>query len=96
MKWPLQPREDFAAKIGALTSEARPALAGPLGEQGVFPSRGWVGPGGREEGACSPLGLARTISMWPTGGWSVAGSCPGGTPAGGPQLRRSCALPSSG
>lgn len=40
MKWPLQPREDFAAKIGALTSEARPALAGPLGEQGVFPSGG--------------------------------------------------------
>lgn len=54
------------------------------------------GPGGGEEGAYSPLGLAHTISTWPTGGWSVAGSCPGGTPAGGPRPTRSCAPPSWG
>lgn len=52
------------------------------------------GPGGREEGACPPLGLAHTISTWLTGGWSVVGSCRGGILAGGPQQRTSYELPS--
>lgn len=54
------------------------------------------GPGGREEGACPPQGLARIISTWPTGGWSVVGSCRGGILAGGPQQRMSYELPSLG
>lgn len=66
------------------------------GAQLPRPTAGPVGQGGRRGGRLSSTGPARTISTWLTGEWSAAESCPGGTRAGGPRPRMSCAQPSWG